>query len=53
MRVLLMVMVIGRCRPMTRGFVATGIAASMLERPTLSHRDRQRPVNRNGHDDHQ
>ena len=51
MRVLLMVMAIRRCRPVTRRFVAAGVAASMLERPTLAHRDRKRTVNRNGEAD--
>jgi len=53
MAVLLMVMAICRCRAVIRGFVATRVAASMLERSTLAHRDRQRTVNRNGHGDHE
>ena len=36
MGVLLMVMAIRRCRPVTRGFVAAGVAASMLKRLTGS-----------------
>lgn len=53
MGVLLMVMAIRRCRPVTRGFVAAGVAASMLKRLTLAHRDPQRTVNGNGHGDHE
>ncbi len=51
MRVLLVIVTIGRCRAVTCGFVATGVAASMLERPTLPHGDRQRTVHRHGQGD--
>jgi hypothetical protein len=53
MRVLLVIVAIRLCRPVTRSFVFAGMAGGMVQQTALPHHDRQRTMHRHGHGHHQ